>query len=456
MKMKSKYILTGLLTFGVLSSFAQDKLSLQECRDKALEYNKEKKISRLMTDKAGYDVKTYWAKFFPHVEASGNYMFSSNKYKESTDPMQIPTFNNVGGVPTPNGGFVFVPSIPLEFTLNKNWTAGVNVTQPIYMGGRIVSAYRMAKIGRDMSYLNQVLTNNEVVYQTDIAYWNLLKVQELLLAANKYEEVVDRLMVDVTNAYDEGMKSRNDVLKVKVKQNEARLNTRRAENGIKLARMALCHIIGVDLLTEIDIDDSELKLDNLAPVTVKDNILLRPEYQILSKKIEFDSQQIKLARGEYLPQVGVRGGWNYFDALRLNNESLMKGGGFSALISVKVPLFKWGEGINKVKSMKLQHKMTQLQREDATEKMQLEMTMALNQVDESHLEVEMTNEALQSAEENLRMSRDQFEVGLETLADHLEAQTLWQKAWADFIESKAQLKLNETNYLKASGQLYVE
>ena len=65
----------------------------------------------------------------------------------------------------------------------------------------------------------------------------------------------------------------------------------------------------------------------------------------------------------------------------------------------------------------------------------------------------MTAEALVQAAENLSVSKEQFDVGLETLTNHLEAQSLWQKAWAENIDAKAQLRLNETIYLKASGQL---
>lgn len=451
MKLNYKYILISILACSTLTSFAQEELSLQECRDKALEYNKEKKVSRLMIDKAKYDVKTYRATFFPHIEASGNYLFNSKRYSENTPEMKIPTFPAGGTLPN---GFVFIPTMGLDFSLNKSYMAGVNITQPLYMGGRIIAAHKMSKIGYEMSFMNQALTNNEVVYQTDLAFWNLLKVQELLKVAVTYERVIENLLQDVNNAYDVGMKSKNDVLKVKVKQNEAKLQIKRAENAIKLSKMNLCHIIGLPLLSDVVITDSSL--NESISFLVKDDISLRPEFQLLNKKIELDHQQIKLARGEYLPQFGVKGGWNYTDALKLNNNSLIKGGSFSALFSVSVPLFKWGEGVNKVRSMKVQQKMSELQLEDASEKMQLEMTMALNQVDESHLEVELTNESLLSAEENLKTSLEHYEVGLETLSNHLEAQTLWQKAWAEHVNAKAQLKLNETNYLKTSGQLYVK
>lgn len=455
MKIQMKYIFTGLLMFCALSSFAQNKLSLQDCRDKALEHNKEKKISRLMRGKANYDKKTYLAKFFPHIAADGNYMFTSKKFEKHTPELTIPTLT--GQIPNiTQSGFIHIPAYPLSLSLNKNWTAGVNITQPLYMGGRIRAAYKMSKIGEDMAHINEILTNNEVVYQTDMAYWNLLKVQELLNAALAYQKVVEHLMLDVENAFEVGMKSRNDVLKVKVKLNEAKLKTRRVENAIKLSKMNLCHIVGLPLLADVEINDSVINESSFASITIFDNIENRPEYQLLSKKLDLTKQEIKLARGEYLPQAGVRGGWNYYDALKFNDNSLIKGGSFSAIFSVSIPLFKWGEGVNKVRSMKVQHQMAELQRENISEKMQLEMTMALNQVDESSLEVEMTSEALKSATENLKTSKEHYEVGLETLTNFLEAQTLWHKASAEFIEAKAQLKLNETNYLKSSGQLYIE
>lgn len=313
----------------------------------------------------------------------------------------------------------------------------------------------MAKLGKEMSFLNRNLTNTEVVYETDKAYWTLLKVQELQTVAEHYKKVVEHLLQDVQNAFEVGMVSRNEILKVQVKLNEAKLQLRRAENAVRLAKMNLCHVIGVSLLDDISIAEGALDLSPLDLVEVED-VTLRPEYQLLTKQLDLKHQEVRLTRSDYLPQIGVVGGWNYYDALTFNKNKMFKGGSFSALFSVKVPLFQWGEGLSRVRSKKAERQIALLQREDASEKMLLEMTMALNQVDESKLEVEMTTESLAQAEENLKTSTDQFEVGLETLTEHLEAQTLWQKAWAENVKAKAQLRLNETNYLKASGQLTLD
>ena len=445
-----RYLSTFILLVLGVGVFAQQKLSLQECRDMALKYNKQNKVSVLQIDKASQDIITYRAKFFPHLSAEGNYLFNSKKMKDAIPSMTIPTLSGTSPH-LPNGGVLITPEVPLSLSLNSSWVAGVMLKQPLYMGGRIRSAYKMAKLGKEMSILNHSLSNADVLYETDKAYWTLIKVEEMLVVAKKYKEVVEHLLKDIENAFDVGMVSRNEILKVKVKLNEANLQYRKAENAVTLTKMSLCHIIGLPLLEDIDILNPDI--DHGTSYKVIHDVYLRPEYRILTKNLELKQQEIKLSKGNYLPQVGVMAGWNYYDALKFNDNKLFKGGSFSAMFSVSVPLFQWGEGISKVRAKKVEHQMAELQRDDATEKMILEMTMALNEIDESRLEVDMTNEALIQATENLNISTEQFEVGLETLTDHMEAQTLWQRAWAQNVESKAQLRLNETSYLKASGQL---
>ncbi|MFA6834000.1 MAG: TolC family protein [Bacteroidaceae bacterium] len=444
---------------------AQEIYTLEQCRDMALEHNRQKTIADKQIEKSKSDVRVYRSNFFPKLSAQGNYLYSSQKMKQSIGDAYLPTFipdgqggftPNLGAGSTPTnpvfGMYAYLPEIPLEFTLKNTWMAGFQLTQPLYMGGKIRASYAMSKIGKDMAYLNQELSRVEVILLADEAYWALVKTQELCTAAEKYVDVVTELYRNVKNAYEVGLKSKNDLLKVQVKVNEAKLQLRRAENGIILARMNLAHTIGLPLTEDI-------RTSNEIPTTetnyVEDlfDVTPRPEYQLLSKQVELKSKDIQLARSQFLPNLGVSAGWNYYDGAKLNGDKLLHGGSFSAIVSLNIPLFQWGEGANKVRSKKTERQIAELQRLDAVEKMTLEVTQAHNQLDESKLEVEMTTNSLDQAEENLKISKEHFEVGLENLADYLEAQTLWQKAWSEFISAKASLKLNETKYLKASGQL---
>ena len=53
----------------------------------------------------------------------------------------------------------------------------------------------------------------------------------------------------------------------------------------------------------------------------------------------------------------------------------------------------------------------------------------------------------------MKVSRNQYDVGMESLTNLLEAQAQWQQAWSDWVDAKAALKVCETEYLKSLGKL---
>ena len=117
-------------------------------------------------------------------------------------------------------------------------------------------------------------------------------------------------------------------------------------------------------------------------------------------------------------------------------------------------LFHFGERTNKVKSAKAKLEQISLEHENAREKMLLELIQAANNLDEARLETELSDRSLEQAEENMKVSGKQYEVGLETLSDYLEAQMLWQQAYQTRVDAHFQLYVNYIAYLKAAGQLH--
>ena len=97
--------------------------------------------------------------------------------------------------------------------------------------------------------------------------------------------------------------------------------------------------------------------------------------------------------------------------------------------------------------------MSRLKREETSQLMLLEIARARYNIEDSYLRVRLTKKSLEQADENLSVSKNQYELGLESLTNYLEAQAQWQKAWSDWIDAKAELRLNETMYLKATGRL---
>ena len=300
--------------------------------------------------------------------------------------------------------------------------------------------------------MNETLTASEVIVKTDQAYAQVIKAKEMKKVAEKYNAVLIELMKNVESAHKHGLKPRNDVLKVQVKLNESELNIRKAGNALRLATMNLCHYIGKPLGADIRTSDSFPEVEQDIQLQISD-ISARPEYAILNQQVAIAKQQVKLNRSELLPQIGVKGSYDYIHGLEVNNQNLFDKGSFSVLLNVSVPLFHFGERTGKVRAAKAKLEQTRLEQENMNEQMLLELTQAANNLDEARLESSIAERSLQQAEENMRVSRSQYDVGLETLSDHLEAQAMWQQAYETKVDTHFRLYLNYVAYLKATGTL---
>ncbi|WP_455665796.1 TolC family protein [Phocaeicola sp.] len=440
--------------FCSLPLLAQETLSLKECREMALKYNKEIAASVKQTESARYTAKSYKGNFFPNFTASGTGLYSNADGSYGIAGGNLPTFlPDATGQPVPNGGFAYFPGINLDYKIGWVYMGGVQVEQPLYMGGKILSAYRMSVLGKEMAQMNETLTATEVILKTDQAYALVVKAKEMKTVADKYNAVLAELKKNVESAHKHGLKPQNDVLKVQVKLNESELSIRKAENALRLATMNLCHLIGKPLTSDIRVSGDFPEIEQDLEIQVLD-ITARPEYGILDKQVAIAKQQVKLNRSELLPKIGVRGSYDYVHGLEINKENLLDKGSFSVLLNVSVPLFHFGERSNKVRAAKAKLEQTRLQQQNMNEQMLLELTQAANNLDEAKLESELSNRSLQQAEENMRVSKSQYEVGLETLSDHLEAQALWQQAYEIKVDAHFQLYLNYVEYLKATGTLY--
>ncbi len=450
--MKKKLTFITLVLCALITN-AQELLTLDQCRQLALDNNKRMAAANKQTQAAHYTMQSYRGNFFPNFTASGTGLYSSANGTFSLPGGNLPTLMpDANGQPIPNGGFAYFPGIDLNYKVRTVWMGGVQVEQPIFMGGKILAAYKMARLGKQMAQLNENLTATEVILETDQAYALMVKAQEMNKVAESYHAVLQELMKNMQSAYKHGLKSKNDVLKVQVKLNESELAIRKAENALRLANMNLCHLIGKPLIETLQISDDFPVIEQALETQVND-ITARPEYHLLDKQVALAKQQIKLSRSELLPQVGIRGSYDYVHGLKVNEQRLFDDGAFSVMLNVTVPLFHFGERINKVRASKAQLEQVRMEQADLNEKMYLELTQAANNLDEAKLQTALADRSLEQADENRLISKGEYDAGLEPLSDHLEAQALWQQAYETKVDAHFQLYLSYVKYLKAAGKL---
>ena len=289
-------IIAGILFGTTLSLSAQEKLSLKQCREMALKYNKEMAAADRQTEAARLMSLSYKANFFPNFTANGTGIYSTADGSLGIPGGNLPVF-----MPNPttgelvSSGFAYFPGLNLDYKVGTVYSGGIQMEQPLYMGGKIRAAYKMSLLGKEMAHLNEALTTSEVLLNTDKAYVQLVKAKEMKKVAEKYHALLTELSRNVKSAHQHGMKPQNDVLKVQVKLNDSELSLRKADNALRLASMNLCHYIGRPLTTQIDISDDFPEVEQEWKIQVSD-ITARPEYGILNKQVAIAEQEVKRAR----------------------------------------------------------------------------------------------------------------------------------------------------------------
>lgn len=465
--------LYSLLIIGVLWFLpvkAQDTLVLDliRCRTMVLENSHSIKIAEENIRKAEGEKMAARAAWLPDISASATGLYNKTEIeKELTLPTQV--YNPATGEIVPNvvvdpaTGFpVYGPDgnpvfkmyafLPLELTLQGGALAGISAQQPLYAGGKIMAGNKMANIGNEMAQKNKTLKESHMIFEADKAYYQYLSVKEKVKLAKKYKTLLDEVVKVVEDSYETGMSNRNDMLKVQVKYNDAVLEAQKAETGLELARMSLCRTIGLPLDSPLAVQDSMGEISfieqNLSSASAHNRI----EYELLEKQVKMAEQEVKMVRGDFLPTAGVSLSYNYF-MVSLQDADNFDDHGVSAMGSLKIPITHFGERKGKMASAKADYTIKKLELQQAKDYLQLEIEQArLNYID-AYTRVQMAEEALKQASENMRISDNNYELGMETVVNLLEAKAEWQKAYANKIEAVADFRVKESNWQRVTHKL---
>ncbi len=451
MNLHHKITMLTLLFCSVEVDAQNTPLTLLECRQMAIKasYNlKSSAEKRLYSEDMAL---AYRANYLPDISLKGEYLYSTASFNMEITGGYLPIFTN--GV-IESGSFVYMPDQSYELDVKSVYNASVVLMQPIYMGGKISGAYKLSKLGVELSALDEQRQEAEVLQRVDNAFYQLLELDEQLLSAKAYQTTVEEFLRQIESAHAHGMAKRNDVLKVSVRLNEAKLLSLKAANGVTLARMNLCYIIGMSLSTkELKLIEPKIIIEPLRDNTL--DISERPEYLQLQKQVEAKELETKITKGDLLPSATAIASYGYTNGLAFNSNTLLNSAAFTAGVTVSVPIFHFSEGRRKVSAKQREVAIARNTLDDLSIQMSLELMQAINETNEAIEQVHLTQVAEVQAEENMRLSKNQYDVGMETIADYLEAQSLWQKAMSDSSAAKRMQRVAYTKYLRTTGELFV-
>ena len=476
---------------------AQQPLSLDSCRSLALRNNKQLNIAKLKQDVARYTRKAARTKYLPKVDVAGGYEFFSKEIS-LLNSQQKSAFNGLGsnavsglapnlsslltsmaqqGIITPEmaqqlggvfnkmapqlseAGNKLGQSITDAFkTDTKNiWSGAVMVRQPIFMGGAIIAANKIADLSEQMAASDLTLQQQSTLYDIDQAYWMVVSLRQKEQLAHSYRDLVKKLSDDVDKMIKQGVATKADGLKVDVKVNEADMQVTQVEDGLVLARMLLCQLCGLPMDSPITLADENSK--SLEPsladsyAATDTTYAARPEIQMLEHAVGISEQTTRLIRAAYLPHVALTGGYLISNPNVFNGFERKFAGMWNVGVLVQIPVWNWFEGSYKVRAAKASTAIATMQLSDVRQKVGLQVAQSQFKLKEAVKKYNMATQNMKSAEENLRCANMGFKEGVMEVTDVMTAQTAWQMAQSQKIDAEVGVKLSQVNVKKALGIL---
>ena len=451
-----------LLTFVVTVScmHAQRMLTLEECRNLAIQNNKELQISGEKIKMADNEKKAAFTKYFPQLSANGAYMWN----QKDINLLDMGALSSY--LSSSLGGLAQLPMIQhlmsgvndmQHLDVQNIWVGNVSLVQPVFMGGKIVNYNQITKFAKQLAESMNNLQLQDLIYKTDETYWQVISLVNKKKLADAYVDLLRKMDSDVTAMIYEGVATEADGLSVKVKLNEAEMAQTKVENGLALTRMLLAQICGLSLEEDLSLADE--KLDNFpvettqASADLNEAFMNRNELRSLDLATKIYKRKERIALAEMLPNVALAA--NYF----VTNPNVFNGfkndfaGMFNVGVMVKVPLSGWWEGTYRRNSAKAETRIKTLEWQDAREKIELQVNQSVYKVNEAGKKLIASSRNMENAEENLRRANFGFEEGVIPALNLMEAQTAWVSARSSLIDAQIEVKLTEVYLSKALGKL---
>lgn len=419
-------ILSAALLLAASSAQAQRLMTAEQAVSDALQNNVRMKNADNDLEAARQAKKQAFTKYFPTVSATGiGYMADKGLLEMSLAP-------------------------GMEMSMMKNGImGGVSAQLPLFTGGRILNANRLADVGVETSRQQRRMSHNEVVLTAETYFWQAVMLKEKLKTVEAVELQLDKFAKDADAAVAAGVSDRNDLLQVNLRKNETRSNRITLENALTTAKRLLAQYTGhdgdsIDVSADMSggLPPSPLQL-YAEPQTALANTA---EYALMEQNVKVNRLKYKMTVGQNLPTVAIGGGYMYDDLMDKSHQFWI---GFA---TVSIPLSGWWGGSHEMKKQRLAVRNAENTLQDNSQLLVIDMENKWNDMNDAYRKIGIAMESIAQAEENLRLHDDYYRAGTATMSDLLEAQTLYQNSRSAYVEAYAEYQIKKREYLQATGQ----
>ncbi len=436
---------TPMVALLALPVLAQEPLSLKDAVHLALKQNKSIQAAGAATKAAESRITGARGGSLPKVNYSESWTRSDNPVFVFSSLLTQRQFGEQN----------FQIHALNEPSFLNNFQTQVTAEQSLFDAGQTKHAVRSAELTRDITGEDGRRTQMEVIAVAIRSYYDTLLATEQIVATNQARRSSEADLVRAQNVRSAGMSTDVDVLSIRVQLSGVREQEIRRIADLDVTRATLNDTLGLPL------DTLHTLTTPLAPLTLPAQALAQYEASALAERPEsrqaklatsLAENQVALARGSFLPQVGARA---VFEADR---QRFYTQGGANWLVSIGLRwnLFNGFSDKAHLEETRFALQRSQAEQDHAGSTIRLQVRRMYADVQAAQQRIEVTNASVNEAAESLRITQNRYEAGLGNVTDLLRTETAVLEARTRYLAAIHDQRIAAAMLEFAAGTLTAE
>jgi len=335
------------------------------------------------------------------------------------------------------------------------YSFNLGLNQTIFNGGANFANFNLKRYGKKSAWDDLKLAEQSVALNVKQGCYDLLKAQML------YDVQTDAVGVSLQQLkmakarYDLGAASLSDYLKAKVQLGNDSLTLITNENNVKLAEATLNSLLGLDVNTPLEINArlEYTKLDADVEQETRKALESHPQIDKARMGLNQSHSSLTLARSANYPSISFFGDYSWSDiAFPKSSSEWKQFASWDIGIRLSLSIFDGFLTTSQVRSAKAQVRLNK----DNLEQNKRDLALAIKQADllvkEAERKIQLTDDALTSAEEDLKLTQEKYNLGAASILDLLDANVSYKTAKNNQVQALYDYNLAVAQYQKATGR----
>lgn len=325
---------------------------------------------------------------------------------------------------------------------DQNWNTGIQITQSIYEGGKMVAALRAANATKQQALAQYETAVDDTLLNVRVAYYDVLLASQQITVHEASVNLLQKELEDQQHRYNAGTVPKFNVLRAEVSVANERPNLIQAQNNYRIAKNNLSNLLGYNLPRDIweniplHLTDSlEATPYNVKlPDAIQEALSHRSELVALRKTVELQNLNIVNAKSGYKPNVSVFAGYTWMNS-SFSTDVGTELNGWNAGAELNWDIFDGALTHGKVMQAKAQYEKSKTTLADESRQIELQVRTAYSDFIEARDVLDSQQKVQEEAEEALREAKARSEAGTGTQLDVLDAETSLTQARTTQIQA---------------------